>query len=463
MASLNVPIHSYELRSTPASPSRVVNCFAEQLPLDAKTPVLLTRTPGLPTWTTVGSGSIAGMHSALDLLWVVSGSELYKVDSNKTATLLGNIGSPGNIDIDSNTAGVVVVNEPNAFTYTIATSTFAQITDTDFTSRGAGDVEFVDNFLLYREPNSGRFFSAELGSLTSFDALDFATAEANPDDLNGMKVDHRQIILTGPKSVQIFENTGAAGFPFEAAINGYLEQGCLNGRTLAKLDNSVFWLADDYSVRKLDGITPVRVSTHAIEQKLFDLTISAVNAFTYAQDGHLFYVLTGPEGTYVYDATTQEWHERQTYTEDFWKPRYHAQAFNLELVGDSTSNKIASVNPTTFDEFGDIQRMEWTYQPVYAEGRRAFHKRLEIGLETGVGLTTGQGSAPEIMMEYSDDGGLTYKSLPNKSLGAIGRFKDRVFWTGLGSSRERVYRGAVSDPVKMTVTDTLLEVDGGRL
>jgi hypothetical protein len=67
------------------------------------------------------------------------------------------------------------------------------------------------------------------------------------------------------------------------------------------------------------------------------------------------------------------------------------------------------------------------------------------------------------MMDYSDDGGLTYKSLPNKSLGAIGRFKDRVFWTGLGSSRERVYRGAVSDPVKMTVTDTLLEVDGGRL
>jgi len=79
-----------------------------------------------------------------------------------------------------------------------------------------------------------------LGSLTSFDALDFATAEANPDDLNGMKVDHRQIILTGPKSVQIFENTGATGFPFEAAINGYIEQGCLNGRTLQKLDNSVF-------------------------------------------------------------------------------------------------------------------------------------------------------------------------------------------------------------------------------
>lgn len=460
---LTLPIHSYELRSVPASPSRLVNCQPEALPPDAKTPILVSRTVGLPVWTTVGTGSINGMHSALDLVFVVSGSELYKVDSNKVSTLLGNIGAPGNIDIDGNTIGVVVVNEPNAYSYTLSTGTFAQITDSDFTSRGAADVEFIDNFLMFREPDSGRFFSADLGSLTSFDALNFATAEANPDDLNGMKVDHRQLILTGPNSVQIFENTGVSGFPFEAAINGYIEQGCLNGKTLAKQDNSVFWLADDYTVRKLDGITPVRVSTHAIEQKLFDITVASVNAFTYSQDGHLFYVITAPEGTYIYDATTGQWHERETYNADFWHPRHHAQAFELELFGNSTTNEIAFADPEVFDEFGDIQRMEWTYQPVYAEGQRAFHKRLEVVLETGIGLTTGQGSAPEMMMEYSDDGGLTWVSLPNKSIGAIGKFETRVVWHGLGSSRQRVYRGAVSDPVKITVSDTQLEVDGGRL
>ncbi len=463
MASISVPIHSYQLRSAPASPSRLVNCFPEALPPDAKTPVLLTRPPGLTSWTTVGTGSIAGMHSALGLLLVVSGSELYKVDSNKTVTLLGNIGSPGNIDIDNNTFGVVVVNEPDAYTWTQSTGTFAQITDVDFTGRGAGDVEFLDNFLLFREPNSGRFFSADLGSLTDFDALNFATAEANPDDLNGMKVDHRQAILTGPKSVEIYENTGVAGFPFERAINGYIEQGCLNGKTLQKQDNSVFWLADDYTVRKLDGVTPVRVSTHAIEQKLFDITVSSASAYTYAQDGHLFYVLTAPEGTYVYDATTNQWHERQTYGKEFWHMQNHAQAFGLELFGDSTSNKIGFADPTGFDEFGDIQRMEWTYQTIYAEARRAFHKRLEVILETGVGLTTGQGSAPEMMMDYSDDGGSTWKSLPNKPIGPIGERFTRVYWTGLGSSRQRVYRGAVSDPIAMTITDTQLEVEGGRL
>ena len=133
------------------------------------------------------------------------------------------------------------------------------------------------------------------------------------------------------------------------------------------------------------------------------------------------------------------------------------------MVGDSTSNKVGYLSATDYDEFGSTQRMEWTYQVIYAEGQRAFHDRLEIVMETGVGLTTGQGVAPEVMLEYSDDGGSTYVSMPNRSLGALGKRENRVVWHNLGSSRQRVYRAAISDPVKVTLTDTQLEVRGGRL
>jgi hypothetical protein len=71
-----------------------------------------------------------------------------------------------------------------------------------------------------------------------------------------MKVDHGQLFLAGTDSMEIWENTGAPAFPLSAAIGGRLEIGCLNGRTLAKQDNSVFWLANDYTVRRLDGATP---------------------------------------------------------------------------------------------------------------------------------------------------------------------------------------------------------------
>lgn len=460
---LQLPIHSYRLRSRPASSARIVNAYAEALPPDAKTPVLLTRSPGITEWTTVGTGPIGPMIKMGNFIFVVSGSQLYSVTENKTAALLGTTGTQGNMDIEQNGQSVVVVNQPNAYVWTPSSAMFQQITDPDFTNRGASDVEFLDNWLLFVDPGTGVFFAADLGTATSFSALNFATAEGAPDNLIGLKVDHRQAILFGEETTEIWDNTGIPGFPFERAPNGLLEIGTLNGRTCAKQDNSVFWLANDYTVRRLDAATPIRVSTHAIEQTLGGMSISTGKAWTYSQEGHLFYVLSFFEGTFVYDATTQEWHERQTYGRNDWIAGSHAQAFGLELVGDATSNKIGFLSGTDYDEFSATQRMEWTYQPVYAEGARAFHDRLEIVLETGVGLTTGQGVDPEMMLEVSDNGGITWRSFPNKKIGPIGQYQKRVVWHGLGSARQRVYRAAVSDPIKIVLTDTLLEVRGGKL
>lgn len=455
----SLPITTYQHRSRPASSSRLVNCFAEALPPDSKAPVALMRAPGISAWTTVGDGPIHAMKASNTLLYVVSGTELYSINEVKTATLLGDIGDIGLIDMEINTDSLVVVNyDQNTWVWDGATLT--AIADIDFP--GALDVEFIDNYLTFVEPDTGRFFAAELGSATSFDALDFATAESSPDNLVGHITDHGQIILAGKTSMEIWQNFGTAGFPFERAANGRLEIGCLNGRTLAKLDNSVVWVANDYTVRRLEGLTPVRISHHGIEQALTDVTMSSGSAYSYAQDGHLFYVLSFTERTFVYDATTQLWHERASHGYDYWRAKSHAQFAGVELVGDATSNKIGYLNPEAYDEWGDIQRMEWTYQQIYGEGRRAFHDRLEVVCETGVGLVTGQGSAPEMMMDFSDDGGITYQSMPNRSIGAIGRYTDRLIWQGLGSAYQRVYRGAVSDPVKVVVADTLVETRGGR-
>lgn len=458
----SLPVTSYQHRSRPASSARLVNCFAEALPPDAKTPIALIRSPGISSWTTVGSGPIHAMKASNTLLYVVTGTKLYSVNESKTATLLGDIGPVGsnhNVDIEINTDSVVVTNHASG-AYVWNGSSFAAISDPDFP--GGLDVEFIDNYLTFVEPDSGRFFAAELGSATSFDALDFATAESSPDNLVGHKADHGQLILAGKTSIEIWQNTGAAGFPFERAANGRIEIGCANGKTLAKLDNSVVWVANDYTVRRLEGLTPARISHHGIEQALTDVTMASGRAYSYSQDGHLFYVLMFTERTLVYDATTQLWHERQSHGYDYWRAKSHAQFAGVELVGDATSNKIGYLNPEAYDEWGDIQRMEWTYQPIYADGRRAIHDRLEVICEAGVGLSTGQGSDPQMMMEYSDDGGITFQSLPNRSLGAIGRYTDRMIWNGCGSSYQRVYRGAVSDPVKVVISDTQAEVRGGR-
>jgi hypothetical protein len=462
VATLTLPIHSYRLRSAQSSTARLVNCFAEALPADAKGQVLLTRAPGLASWAEIGNGPIEGMHADHGLLYVVSGGDLYSVTSAASATLRGVVGISTEIDMDSNDSAVVVVSPPLAYYWN--GSTFAQITDTDFTTRGAGDVEFLDGYMLFREPGSARFFASDLNSVTAYDALQFATAEGASDELVGLKVDHRQVFLAGEKSCEIWENTGASGFPFERSINGFLELGCLNGKSIAKLDNSILWVANDYTVRRLDGLTPARISTHAIEQWLKDsVTIASLRGSTWTQDGHLFYMLRATEGCFVYDVTTQLWHERQSYGSSTWNWDNPVMFAGMVLVGSTTSNVVAKLDPAVYTELGSTLRTEWSYQPVYADAARAYHERLEMLVERGVGNTSDPGSDPEIMLDASDDGGRTWLSLPNRTIGKIGKYAQRCSWHALGSSDARVYRAAVSDPVKVTVTDTQLQVRGGRL
>ena len=466
MPTLPLPLHSYKLRTAQASAARLVNCYPEQLPPDAPWPFRLARLDGLTSWATVGTGPIEGMHADHGLLYVVSGGGFYSVTSTPTATFRGAVGSSTEIDMDSNESAVVIVSPPDAYHYTPGTTTFGQITDTDFTDRGAGDVEFADNYMLFREPNTGRFFGADLGSVSSFDALNFATAEGSPDVTLGLKVDHRQVLQFGEKSLELWQNTGASGFPFERLEPGFVERGTVNGKTIAKLDQSVFWVADDYTVRRLDGLTPVRVSTHAIEQWLRSVTLASLRGYAYSREGHYFYLLTAPEGCFAYDVVTQLWAEREAYEQDTWPWGNPVSFAGKILVGSTTSNVIAELDPAVYDDLSDTQRMEWTYQPVYSSAARCFHDRLDIVCEVGVGLTSGQGSDPEIMLSFSDNGGKTWFNLPNRKLGKIGEYTTRVHWDGLGScasAHGRVYRAAVSDPVRVTILDTILTHRNGRL
>ena len=474
---LNLPVHSYQHRSRPASSARLLNCYPELMPPGAPVPVILMRAPGTKDWTTVGTGSIRGMWQAeigfasgrLDRLYVVSGREFYSVDSSGNATLIGDIGTPNNLDFDYNKDSLVIVNEPRAYSYDGAT--FAEITDSDFTSRGAGNVEFLENFLLFREPNSDRMFGADLGSATDFDALNFVNADSNPDNLLGIISDHRSLVCFGSETTELYENTGVAGFPFERIINGTMQVGLAYENLYGRCFDVVYFIADDLTVRRLDGNQPVRISTHFIEQKLEqDFTISSGYAFSYWQEGHFFMGFTFNEGTIVYDAVTQEWHERESYNRPYYRFDNFARFAGKTLAGDRDSNEIVEVDVKTYSEAvndpemaSNVHIMEWTYQPIYAEGIRAFHDRLEVRFEAGVGLTTGQGSDPKLMMEYSDDGGSTWNALPTRTLGKKGEYQDRAVWHNLGSARQRVYRGSVSDPVPVYILDTVTEVRGGRL
>lgn len=447
---LPLPIHSYRV---PGSTARVVNCYGEALPAGAKGPVRVFTAPGIATHATVAAGEGRGICAFAGAVYAVVGSTAYRIGEDGSTTSLGTVAGTGPVGMAAGTNNLVIAAGVNGYTCTSAGNLVA-IADVDW--RASDAIDFLDNYIIGVERSTGRWFSSALADETSYDPLAFATAEGAPDNLLTLIADHRQAILFGSESTEIWYNAGNAGFPFDRSPNGFIELGCAGKRAATKLDNSVFWVANDKTVRRLNQLTPTRISTHGVEAALAQYSLSECRAFSFYVGGHLFAVFRFPEGCFVYDATTNEWHERESFGGSTWNIVGSAVAYNETFVLHATSGQIGTLDAGIATEFGGVLRPEWTYQPVYADNRMMFHSRIEVGLEAGV---DGLGVDAELQMQVSDDGGKSWRGLPDRSLGLTGEFAKRVYWHRLGRSRQRVYKAAISSPVPMTVTGTFLEAE----
>ncbi|MCP5011385.1 MAG: hypothetical protein GY942_15500, partial [Aestuariibacter sp.] len=301
-----LPFASYKTRAPRGGVTQLVNCAAEQG--QAKGDILLNGVPGQTLTNTLPHGIQRGAIKFQNAPHVVAGNKLYKLNENDTYTELATVPGLDHVPMAQNGAQLVIVVRPTAYVWD--GSTLAQITDPDF--RDAIDCTFNGNFILFVEADSGRFFGSELGEATDYDSLDFATAESFPDDLVGIGSDHGDVFLAGTETCELWGNVGGSGFPYSKRYNGSIEQGCGAGKSIINADQSLFWIDETRIARRLNGVTPVRISQHGVEvawQKY--TTIADAEGFSYTLDGHIYCVWTFPTAnkTWEYDVTAQQWHE----------------------------------------------------------------------------------------------------------------------------------------------------------
>jgi hypothetical protein len=459
---------TYVTRSVNAADSRCVNLFPEIIPEGGKEPAFLQRAPGLKNLQTIGTGPIRGLWAFSNdssKAFVVSGARLYSINTSYVATLLGNVSGTGPVSMADNGIQLFVACNGPSFIYNTTTNVFAQITDPDFP--GAVTVGYLDGYFVFNEPNSQRLWVTQLLDGTSVDPLDFASAEGSPDGVAGIIIDHREAWVFGTNSVEVWYNVGGVDFPLQRIQGAFNEIGCVAPYSIAKLDNGVFWLGADARgqgiVYRANGYTGQRISTHAVEWQIQQYTdLSDAVAYTYQQDGHAFYVLIFPSAdtTWVYDVSTQAWHERAGFTNgDFTRHRSNCQmSFNNKIiVGDYATGVIYAFDLDTYADNGQIQKWlrSWRALPTGQNNlKRTAQHTLQLDCESGVGLNLGQGDDPEVMLRWSDDGGHTYSNEHWSQLGKIGQYYRRVFWRRLGMTlklRDRVYELSGTDPVKIAI------------
>jgi len=339
----------------------------------------------------------------------------------------------------------------------------------------ASDITWIDGYFLIVDGGTNKFFASDLKSF-NFDALEFGTAEGSPDILLAVEVSYRNLCLFAQRSTEIFADTGNANFPFERIQGGFIEIGTVAQYSIAKADEgTVLWLGRSDSgqgiVYAAQGLTPQRVSTHAIEQAISGYADpSAATAFTYQSNGHMFYVLNFAEATWVYDLSTGMWHQR-AYTNSGVLERHRADfcAFaweqGIHIVGDYSNNKIYQLDDSVFaDDGAAITRLRSSPHTT-SDLNRVFCSKFQLDMEVGIGLVAGQGSNPTVMFDFSDDGGHTFSSesfaLADAGSGQIGAYRTRVMWRRLGSFRDRIFRVKITDPVKVRLLGANLDVEPG--
>jgi len=467
---------AYVARSVNAADSRMVNLFPEIVPEGGKEPAFLQRAPGLTLLATFTTGPVRGLWQYGDYGYAVSGNFFYRIDNNWNVVVKGTVAGDGPVSMADNGTQLFIAANPQGYIYNAQTDVFQEITDPDFP--GAGTVGYIDGYFVFNEPNSQKIWVTSLLDGLSVDPLEFASAEGSPDEVVAVFVDHREVWVFGTNSTEVWYDAGLLDFPLTRIQGAFNELGCGAPYSIAKMDNQIYWLGKDARgqgiVYRAAGYIGQRVSTHAIEWQMQEYAdISDAVGYTYQQDGHSFYVLNFPSAntTWVYDVATGAWHERASFANgQFNRHRGNSQMYfnSQNVIGDYQNGKLYKFDLEVYADDGQPQKWlrSWRALPTGANNlARTIQHALQLDCETGVGLGGGQGSNPQVMLRFSDDGGHTWSNEHWKSMGAIGRYGKRTIWRRLGATmkiRDRVYEASGTDPVRIYIMGAELLLSGTR-
>lgn len=443
-------------KSTTASAQDRVNLYVE-VNADAEKHVLtLYPTPGRVGFVDFGGYPSRGAHTVGDYIYIVNRGKFWRVANDGTKTELGTLDTiTGRVDIADNGIQIMVVDGANGYIYTIATGVFAKITDADFP--GGDTVTFIAGRFVVTQPATGRFFWSALYNGAAWDALDYATAESDPDNVVRVFAEGGQLVVFGDKTTEFYGSSSSADAAFAKIQGATIEWGLAARWSLAKFMDSLVFVRKNRlgqaQVCVLSGASAQPISNTQIETEITSYgDVSNATGFAYMVNGHPFYQVNFPTvgKTWLYDGQSQSWSRLQS-----GAGRDRAD-FGVQFIGrfytaDYANGKLYRVDQDEYTDDGQPIVREFVSRHQSA-GDYTFLPELWLEMEAGVGLQSGQGSDPQVMLQVSRDGGKTWGNELWRSFGKVGQYISRARWTRLGRARDWVFKVRVTDPVKVVFT-----------
>lgn len=398
---------------------RLTNLYVEQTPA-SRTQIVLMARPGLEAHFELGDGPIRGMFATPgavgDALFTVSGETLYSDETD-----LGDIPGDLRVSMASSAAQLLIANDTAL--YLSDGATVAEVAFPD--DAGVSSAAFINGYFLAARTGTQRFYWSTILDGSMWDALDYASAERSPDNLVAIWVVSDQIWMFGEVTTEIWVPTGDGEVPFQRIEGRLYDQGCLARDTIAKMDNSIFWVGHDFKVYRGDS-TPFRVSDFGIEQAIQESDVADLRAWSFPWIGSLFYVLTTSSGTFAFNAATGQWSEFASFGLGSW--RAHVGVFRDQEVigGDAVNGQLWQLSSTKLLDGDDPIERRWTVllpNPTPCDN---------ILVDASSGETPDVDADPIAELRLSRDGGNTFSDWRQASVGRMGQYRTRIAWRRLG-------------------------------
>lgn len=437
----------------------------------------LIGTAGIRVIADSGGGSDdinRGSHVMAGMPYFVQGSDLYRLDRGfvagvETFTLdkltvapyVTSISGSGRVSMaDNGTQLMILVPGGNGYIYTVAGG-LVQITDVDFTANGNPQyVVFIDGYFAC-STDSKKWIVSNLNDGTSWDALDFSTAEADPDPIVAPITHNNQIYLTGSETTEGYVNIGGAGFPFQRN-NVFLDKGCYAPFSLISTNQAFFMIGGGTNERpgiwQFSGGGFTKISTIVIDEAINDYSdnvLEAAFSISWASKGQYYVAFIFTDRAFIYNMSTGLWHEQRSgividgiLEQVRWRVNSLVTAYGYSIVGDSQDGRIGILDESTYQEYDtDIIRI-FSSPPIFNGGKSFRLPEIELTMESGIGNGV---SEPMVSMDISKDA-KTWGYERSRKIGRIGEFKKRQIWYKNGRMpRFCVLRFRISDAIKAAV------------
>jgi hypothetical protein len=412
-----------------------------------------------------GPGFNRGGINWRDQLYRVMGTKLVRVAPNGTVTEIGDVGSGGRVSFTYGFDFLAITSGGRLYLYD--GTTLAQVTDPDLGT--ALTVVWVDGYYMTTD---GEFLViTELNNPFAVDPLKYGSSEADPDPIKALLKLRNEVYALNRHTIEVFDNTGLPGFPFQRIPGAQIQKGTLGTHTCCVFGEAIAFMGSgtNESVSVWIGANGVaqKIATREIEEILSEYTevqLSTVFMQERTEGAHQFLEIHLPDQTIVFDAAASQATQEQVWFIlrsslvglGRWEVCDAVWCYDRWNVCKPAATDVGFLDKNIASHWGQTVGWEFGTIIVYNEGRGAIFHEMELVSLTG---RVQPGADPTVWTSYSVDG-LTYSVEKPARVGTLGQYDKRVVWLQQGHMRNwriQKFRGTSEAQLAMARLEARVE------